>query len=667
MFKPNELERFSMILEPQMRAMEERIMADVVRRLKINGEITRAADWQIHRAYELGLSKRKVTKIIQQEMGLSYKEVKTMYRQVVQMGYSRDAALYKYKGVAQIPFKDNEGLQQLISAVAMQTYENMQNITQSLGFAVREGGKLVFSPLADYYQQTLDGAMLDIVSGAFDYNTVLKRVVGEMTNSGLRTIDYATGWKNRVDVAARRAVMTGISQITAKVNDDNAKALGADHFEIEWHSGYRPEHWWGGMVVTKEELYSKCGLGTVTGLCGVNCYHDYYPFIPGISERSYTDEELADLDRKEKEKVEFGGKKYNKYEATQHQRKLETTMRAQREKISLLKEGGADEQDIINARAQYRVTSAEYARFSKAMGIPQQRERVYIDGLGNIGAGKYTPAQKIPQIVPSPIGAKVTGKVTDAEREQLLRVPVRTKPASRPQLDFMSNSIRLKYADNVTDVKVGSNEIPTYKVNKSQFNLYAEISEKKKSRAVRICERNLRAIQDELPDDFIMPDVVVVDFHKYHFDEVRDQYGEIVGYRDAIGGHDPTSGKVFINSKYDSYKKILEYVNREPGRFANKTIYAPYLHELGHKYYEDCVKSLAFSENIEYNKAKSIINHRIYDYITDNNLSDQIEINVSKYAFTNYEKDNFSDLIAECFSVEKSNAFAHDILKLLKG
>ena len=425
MFKPNELERFSMMLEPQMRAMEERIMADVVRRLKINGEITRAADWQIHRAYELGLSKRKVTKIIQQEMGLSYKEVKTMYRQVVQMGYSRDEKLYKYKGVAQIPFEENAGLQQLISAVATQTYENLQNITQSLGFAARgEGGKLVFKPLADYYQQTLDAAMLDIASGAFDYNTVLKRTVSEMTNSGLRTIDYATGWKNRVNVATRRAVMTGMSQLTAKVNDDNAKALGTDHFEIEWHSGFRPEHWWGGKVFTKEELYSVCGLGEVTGLCGVNCYHDYYPFLPGISERSYTDEELADLDRKEKEKVEFGGKKYNKYEATQHQRKLETTMRAQREKISLLKEGGADEQDIINARAQYRVTSAEYARFSKAMELPQQRERVYVDGLGNIGAGKYTPAQKIPQIVPSPIGAKVMGKVSDVERDKLLKYPV---------------------------------------------------------------------------------------------------------------------------------------------------------------------------------------------------------------------------------------------------
>lgn len=668
MFKPNELERFSMIFEPQMKAAEERIMADVIRRLKINGEITRAADWQIHRAYELGLSKRKVAKIIQEEMGITYKQVKTMYRQVMQLGYSRDEKLYKYKGIAQVPFEKNEGLQQLISAVAEQTYENMQNITQSLGFAVRnEAGKLIFSPLADYYQQTLDAAMLDISSGAFDYNTVLKRVVRELTNSGLRTIDYATGWKNRVDVASRRAVMTGMSQLTAKVNEDNAEQLGTDQFEIEWHGGARPEHWWGGMVMSKKELRTKCGLGTVTGLCGVNCYHDYYPFIPGISERSYTDEELEELNRKENTPVEYGGKTYTKYEATQHQRKLETTMRAQRERIALLKEGGADEQDIINARAQYRLTSAEYAKFSKAMDIPQQRERVYVDGLGNVGVGKITPAQDIPKIQPRGLGAKASSKVTPAEREQLLRVPEGTKPQYVPELDFMSNSIRLKYSDDVTDIKVGSQEIPTYKVNKSQFNLYAETSEKPKSKAVRLCERNLRAIQNELPDDFVMPDVIVVDFHKYGYDKILDAEGNVVGYRDAIGGHDPKSGKLIFNSKYNSYKKILEYVNREPGRFANKTIYAPYLHELGHKYYEDCVKSLAFSENIEYNKAKSIINHRLYDYITENNLSDQIEIKISKYAFDKFEKDDFSDLIAECFSVKGSNGLADDILKLLKG
>ena len=123
------------------------------------------------------------------------------------------------------------------------------------------------------------------------------------------------------------------------------------------------------------DFVSSTGYGTVTGLCGVNCYHDFYPFIPGISEPIYSEEELRRMNEQENTPKEFGGKSYTAYEATQRQRALETTMRAQRQKISLLEQGGADEQDIINARGQYRATSAEYSRFSQAMGLPQQRER----------------------------------------------------------------------------------------------------------------------------------------------------------------------------------------------------------------------------------------------------------------------------------------------------
>lgn len=139
-----------------------------------------------------------------------------------------------------------------------------------------------------------------------------------------------------------------------------------------------------------DELISVCGLGTVTGLNGANCYHDYYPVIPGISEPTYTAEELEELNRKENTPVKYEGKEYTKYEALQRQRKLETTMRAQRQKIKLLQVGKADEDDIIAARCRYRSISQEYTRFSDAMGLPMQRERVTVDGLGDIGVGKYT-------------------------------------------------------------------------------------------------------------------------------------------------------------------------------------------------------------------------------------------------------------------------------------
>ena len=394
MLKASEIERASMVLDKPLRDLEMQIMEDIVRRIKINGEITRSADWQIYRLHELGMSKREIKKAIADNLDLSKAEIKELYNDILQKGYEWDDSIYKAKGKSRIPLEENEGLQRLLSAVSEQTSGELKNISQSLGFAVKQpDGKLKFTQAADFYQQSLDNAIMGIASGAFDYNTVIKKVISDMTNSGLRTVDYATGWSNRADVAARRSVMTGLSQLTAKMNEDNAKELGTDYFEVTWHSGARPSHQeWQGKVYSKKELETICGLGTVTGLCGANCYHDYYPFIPGISERSYTDEELAQMNAEENKPVKYGDKEYTKYEALQRQRKLETAMRAQRQKIHLLEEAGADEEDIINARCRYRGTSQEYTRFSKAMGLPQQRERVNADGLGNIGVGKYSKA-----------------------------------------------------------------------------------------------------------------------------------------------------------------------------------------------------------------------------------------------------------------------------------
>lgn len=390
MLKPNEIEAVSMAFDEPMKQLENEVMTDIIRRIKINGEITRAADWQIYRLQELGESKRAIKKAIKDKLGLSTQKINSMYNSFVLRGYNRNAEIYKYKGKTCIPFEDNKQLQQLISAVAIQTGKDMNNITQSLGFAVKNAqGRLHFMPIAKYYQRVLDNATLGIVTGMFDYNAILKKTVSELTNSGLRTVDYESGWSNRVDVAARRAVMTGLSQVTSKINEQNAEELDTEYFEVSWHSGARPSHQvWQGRVYTKEQLATVCGLGTVTGLCGANCYHDYYPFIPGISERTYTDEELDEMNAQENTPQEYNGKHYTKYEALQRQRRLETTMRAQRQQIKLLQDGGADEEDIINARCRYRGTSHEYSRFSEAMNLTQQRERVTVDGLGNIGVGK---------------------------------------------------------------------------------------------------------------------------------------------------------------------------------------------------------------------------------------------------------------------------------------
>ena len=380
MFTPEIMEAIPTALEQIFDSLQMSIMADIVRMLVLAQELTPTSVYKIGRLYKLGKSKSAIKSIVQNTLDLSNSEIKNIFSDVIESGYNEAESVFKEQGKEFIPYAENEPLQQFVRAVQAQTQGECKNITQSMGFAKRQpDGSLGFTPAADYYQETLDKAVTEIASGASDYNTVLEKTVTEMTNSGLRTVDYASGHSNRVTVAARRAVATGLNQVVGKINEENAEKLGTNYFEVSWHSGARPTHQvWQGRVYSKEELESVCGLGTVTGLCGANCYHSYSPFTPGITPRTYTDEQLDQMNAEENEPVEYNGKNYTKYEATQRQRRLETTMRAQRQKIKLLEEGGADEQALINARARYVKTSDEYVNFSKSMGLSQQWDRVTV-------------------------------------------------------------------------------------------------------------------------------------------------------------------------------------------------------------------------------------------------------------------------------------------------
>lgn len=366
--------------------LEERIMQDIVRRIVKAGEITSTADWQINRLRILGYSSEDIEQEIKKTLNASYPEMFELYDKVINWEYVRNKGIYEQINAEYIPFEENGQLKQITEAIIDQSFDYLENVTNSLGFYLDYGnGQKVLTPLSQVYTKYLDAACYDIVTGAFDYNSVLRRVVTQLTNSGLRQIDYSSGRANRVDVAARRAVMTAVSQITGKISEYNAQKLGTEYFEVEWHAGARPTHAvWQGRVWSKEQLYSVCGLGTVTGLLGANCYHTYYPFFPGISQRNWSDDWLGAKNEEEAEPKTFDGKEYTLYEAKQRQRQMETAMRAQREKVKLLQAGGADQDEVILHKAKYQGQLNEYSRFCRKMSLTEERERIYLDMMGKI-------------------------------------------------------------------------------------------------------------------------------------------------------------------------------------------------------------------------------------------------------------------------------------------
>ncbi len=435
--------------------LEERIMQDIVRRIKKAGEITSTADWQINRLRILGYSSEDIEREIKKALNASYPDMFELYDKVIDWEYVRNKDIYEQINAQYIPFDQNEPLKQITEAIMQQSLEELENVTNSLGFYLDYSGKKVMTPLSQVYTNYLDNACMEIVSGAFDYNTVLRRVVTQLTNSGLRRIDYASGHSNRIDVAARRAVMTGISQISGKISEYNAKKLGTEYFEVEWHAGARPTHAvWQGRVWTEQQLYSVCGLGTVTGLLGANCYHTYYPFFPGISERNWSDEWLEEQNRKESIPKTFNDKGYTAYEAKQRQRQMETAMRAQREKVKLLQHGGADPDEVVLMKAKYQAQLNEYARFSKKMGLQQERERIYLDMRGKVA----TNSKRQNALFPSEMIENASKDVAQYKRyKEVLGDPIGS----------LVNFGQMKY-----------NDVEQWKKLQNRFSTYLEINKK---------------------------------------------------------------------------------------------------------------------------------------------------------------------------------------------
>lgn len=380
---PGELEKLPLKARKPISDLEIRILDDIVRRIRLNGFSTASADWQISRLQQLGESEEEIKDWIRQALDTSEKEIEKIFSDEVYKQYMKQEKVYKLNGMQQIPYEQNIQLQSVIEAAKQQTNETFRSMTGSMGFVKQDAtGHLKPVKLTDYYRNTLDAAIWDIHSGAFDYQTVLRRTVEEMTSSGVRWIDYKNGRHNRIDVASRRAVMTGFRQVQGIINEQVANDLRTDFYEVTYHIGARPDHQpWQGRVWTMQQLREVCGLGEVAGLHGANCYHDYNAFIPGVSVRTYTDKQLDRMMEKENTPKEYNGKEYTTYEALQQQRKMETAMRKTRMDINLLEEGGADEQVILLKKARYHGQMQTYKDFSEKMKLPEQMSRISQDGL----------------------------------------------------------------------------------------------------------------------------------------------------------------------------------------------------------------------------------------------------------------------------------------------
>lgn len=384
-FRPEILDALPEDLAELFRALELVLLDEICSRLKAADELNEVTVQDIKALRAHGIDLKEIERAIRKTTGISEQKLNKLFDDVVERNQQYYTNVIDLAHITQpetlVSIEDTW-------AIYQQTKWDLRNITQSMGFLVDAGRTML--PPAKAYQWALDNAAMQVQSGAINYNQAIKMAVKQLADSGLKVVDYESGHHDSIDVAARRAVMTGVSQLCAKYTEQSAEYLDTPYFEVSAHVGARdkpgPSPWsshkdWQGRVYSVRvgdiypSIYDVCGLGAVDGLEGANCRHRRFPWVEGVSERTYTNEQLEHID--DDHGCTFDGKDYTAYEATQMQRRIERTVRKlKREKTAYKAAGLHEDETAVNIRL--RRLNAKYKAFSVKAGLPEQPERMRV-------------------------------------------------------------------------------------------------------------------------------------------------------------------------------------------------------------------------------------------------------------------------------------------------
>lgn len=402
-FTPELLDALPEELAELFRGLELTLLEEIASRLKAAGQLNEVTVADIRALRAHGIPLEEIEKAIRETTGISEQKLGELLDDIVERNQRYYTELID---LAKVTVPETLLDEATIVAIRRQTWSAFKNITGSMGFLVSQGGRLDFLPPAKAYEWALDSALLQVQSGAISYNQAIANATRQLADGGLCIatdskgnlrrdfVQYESGHIDHIDVAVRRAVMTGVSQLNDQYTDQSAEYLNTRYFEISAHMGARNipypnpwsshESWQGGIYYMSEygepdplgeypDLVNTTGYTFVDGLCGSNCRHRRNVFIPGVMKPTYSNKQLKEM-KAENHVIEYDGRKYDRYQATQQQRKIERAVRHWKRRVA----AATNDEDKQAAQIRVRRLNEKYEEFSKAAGLRTQKERMNV-------------------------------------------------------------------------------------------------------------------------------------------------------------------------------------------------------------------------------------------------------------------------------------------------
>lgn len=378
-----------------MDAYDNAVVADIARRIVKTGTITETAKHQIRQAQQMGLLYEDIIQEIAKRTNATDNMIKALFEDAGVETVQTDNRLYTAAGLQTTYLRASPAMLQMLQAGYENTLGTMHNLTLTTANTAQQA-----------YISACDLAMLQVQSGAMSYQQAIRAAIQSAAADGTRVL-YPSGRSDRIEVAIRRAVLTGVAKTCRTIGEYNAASCGCDLMELSAHAGARPSHAkWQGQLVSlsgKKGYLSKddIGYGSGDGFGGYNCRHDWYPFFPGISQRNYTPEKLTQL---ETMTVNYNGQEIPYYDATQEQRRLERRVRdcklrlsatdAARQETTDPKLRAQLDEDFARQSKALREARDKLADFQNGTGLLPDTSRTQVYGYGRSISQKAVSAQK---------------------------------------------------------------------------------------------------------------------------------------------------------------------------------------------------------------------------------------------------------------------------------
>ena len=389
MLPPSSLDALPDAFVALWQTVEDSILQDAARRIAKMDAVTPTANWQLWRYQQTEAFREDVVKLLARYSGKSESTIRKLLQQAATEAMEREDAIYCHYGKEPTPFEESAALNNLLNAGARQTCGTWQNLTATTANTVTGA-----------FERTLDAAWGKVATGAFDYKTAVKQAVDSLAND-LPMVTYPSGHQDSIEVAARRAVLTGVNQTAGKLQVARADEMGVEFFSVTAHGGARPSHaaWQGktyhrgGAVDYLGKHYpdfeASTGYGTGAGLCGWNCRHTFFAVFPELGDApAWTQEELEALNARN---IEYNGKLYTRYEISQMQRARERNVRKWKKRY--LAEAEA-ELDTTDSAVRLKAARQSLSEFTKATGGRVDSARTSVPKFGRSEAGRANWAAK---------------------------------------------------------------------------------------------------------------------------------------------------------------------------------------------------------------------------------------------------------------------------------